>query len=294
EPPGEREIRACIDAGGLRAVLCFCRKNELDFLGTLPLEVLHLQTTSAPAQVLVTLTRLRELHVDSCAGALALARMPELEWFRIVEAGKGQLDDLWASGHERLRSLAVGRYQERDLLPLERLPALSRLFINHARKLESLDGLAGLTGLRHLDLEACSGLADLSAFAGFLPLTSLALTNCNAIADLTPVAGLGKLRSLVIDMRKIPTLAPLAGHERLEFIRLIGSRVAQEEIDTLLELPALRFLQARRQAWLREVEGPSAGPWIHIQDVYTMDESVAGPYHRMISEARTADGYGVT
>jgi hypothetical protein len=119
--------------------------------------------------------------------------------------------------------------------------------------LTTLDGVQLAAGLEFVRLEACHG-----------------------VTDLEPLASLARLRGIQLDMRKPPSLLPLAGHARLEFVWVIGGKRPPAEYQALLDNPALVVLQANRGVWMRT----SAG-WQHVPDIYAMSEEEQALYEEL-------------
>ena len=87
-----------------------------------------------------------------------------------------------------------------------------------------LSALAGMTGLRRLDLSD-NALTDVSVLAGLPMLESLDLSG-NTVSDLAPLAPLTELRRLDLAGNRIEELWPLGGLSKLEVLVLDGNRVA--------------------------------------------------------------------
>jgi internalin A len=90
-------------------------------------------------------------------------------------------------------------------------------------KVKRLGPLAGLTGLRSLNL-ACVPVRDLGPLSGLTGLEELELT-CTPVRDLGPLSGLTGLRSLILGGAKVTDLAPLSGLARLQTLNLTNTQV---------------------------------------------------------------------
>lgn len=231
------------------------------------------------ASAVDTLTRLRGLAVGTWDGDIAFARLPDLEWFGVVEVEQGQLDGLWEHGHQGLRMLSVGRYREPDLDALERLPQLEDLAITDSRALKSLAGVERLSRLQRLDLAICPYLGSLEGLEGAIGLESFVMASCNKIDDLGPLAELPNLRVVQIDQRKPPSLVPLVGHRTLEFVWITGGNPPGWEAEALLENGSLRMLNVKRESWMRpETE------WVHSENIYTVTPAELEVYFGLLDE----------
>ena len=257
------ELPAAIAQGRVRAIEYHGR--DLDVLAGTDLDYLTVVSPNADAHALNTMTDLRGVSLDSWVGDLRLHELPQLEWFGVVEAEKGQLDGLWDHGHPCLRLLSIGRYRQPSLAALTRIPQLTDLAIVDSRTLESLAGIETIPNLRRLELALCRSLGGLTGVEEAPGLESIVIESCHRIDDLGPLAHVGTLRSVQVDMRTMPALAALAGHPALEFAFLTGATVPKADIDALLTCPSLRMLQVRRSLWLR-----TGDAWQHIENVYAM------------------------
>jgi hypothetical protein len=180
-----------------------------------------------------------------------------------------------------LRRLVLNSSTPRDLDELAELPRLERLelarsdvdlqtFEHGFQALRTLDlrvhpnvgrarltSLAGLTGLRELDLgeagwESVSGLAglhrlerlhlrgtdvfDLRPLAKLERLRMLDLRGC-PVADLEPIAGLRHLEELRVGWTRVRDVRCLRSLTRLKVLEIAGTAV--RELEPLFELPAL-------------------------------------------------------
>ena len=282
-PPqmGDNEVRREIAGGSIRAVEAHI--PDLSPLLDFPIEFLMTTWPDVDATPINRLTRLRGLSLDSWSGDLSVSLLPDLEWFGVIEAEPGQLDDLFDSGHPKLLSLSVGRYREQDLSPLHALNGLVSLAIVNSRSLETLEGIGNLDGLAHLDLTTCPRLASLRGLETAPRLRAVTLESCNRIDDLSPLAGLPNLRVVQIEMRETPSLAPLNGHPRLEFLWIVGREPRAEEIETLLETTSIRMINAGRSSWLRMDEG-----WKHFANLYAMSDRELQLRDELITELNAA------
>lgn len=256
---------------------------DLDSLQGLPLEYLFVVGVAADAAVVNTMTNLRGLSLDRLTGSLSLSRLPNLEWFGIVESAAGQLEQLLRDGHSRLRWLSVGKYREPSLSALAGLPQLTHLSVINSRSLASLAGIGRLPRLRALELAICPKLDALDGIDRTPTLQKLVLDTCNRIENLDPLASVAHLRVLQIEMRSPPSLGPLVGHSTLEFVWLVGGKRPAGEIETLLENPRLRMVNVRRATWMRTDD-----EWIHFDNVYAMTGSQLHLYEELIDEVNRA------
>lgn len=101
------------------------------------------------------------------------------------------------------------------------MATLAELNLWSMSRLESLDDLRGLVGLKRLTVSPCAALRDVRALSTLTSLEQLTLMNCKALVDLSPVAELPNLSSLT-----------LWGHKRFEGRFL--SREAVQELEQRL------------------------------------------------------------
>ncbi|WP_176159633.1 NACHT domain-containing protein [Prosthecobacter debontii] len=110
-----------------------------------------------------------------------------------------------------------------DLTPLAGLSGLKLLDLTGCTGLSDLAPLEGLSGLQWLYLSNCTGLSDLAPLARLFGLQDLDLSNCTGLSDLEPLAGLSNLRALnLLNCTGFRDLAPLAALSGLQSLGLLG------------------------------------------------------------------------
>lgn len=109
-----------------------------------------------------------------------------------------------------VRALGFKGLRATDLAPLARLPRLDRLSLTWLPKLETLDGLRPLTGLRVLVLEDFRKTTDLAPLAALTGLQALAISG--GIWEKQPLDGFDGLLGLPLRELRLAALAtdPLA------------------------------------------------------------------------------------
>lgn len=271
-------VRQAVLAGGIRALEVHAR--NLDFLSTLPLQFLVVNAAMPRVAPVNSLADLRGLALNAWKGDLDFCALPHLEWFGVTEVERDQLDALFEHGHQRLHHLAIGKYRETDFSALSTLTMLTHLSVGDSRALTGVTGIETLPRLRYFDVYSCPGLATLSGIEAAISLQHVEISRCNKIDRLEDIAALPNLRSLQIEMDRPPSLTPLIGQPTLEYLWLVGGRKpAAEEIYRLLDNPPLRFLASSRRQWLRASTG-----WLHIPDIYAMNEDEASLRERHMRE----------
>jgi hypothetical protein len=278
EPADPRELRAEVLARGIRA-LQVPPGADLGWANGLPLEFLIVPLAGS-VEVVGTLQRLRGLHLGSWTGPLPFGALPSLEWFDTQEPERGQIDPLLELSSERLHHLSVGRYPFADTTPLRALQHLTHVALGDSRRLRSVDGLGHLRHLRHIVLYRCPGLESLAGLEAVPGLRHIEIENCSRITDLSPLADLTDLRSVKLELRTIPSLAPLIGHPGLEFVWLVSTkRPDAQVVEPLLQSPRLRFLAAGRSCWLR-----TEGAWKAIPNIYAATRGEAVLHEGFVDE----------
>lgn len=252
-------IRQAVDAGAHALEL---HQGLLAMLAGSAVEFLHVVSATADLTGLRDVPRLRSLSVDAWRGDLDLAALPALEWLHAAEVEPGQFESLMVP-HPCLRHVRIGRYRGEDLSWLDRWPRLAYASLWQAPVLASPAGLPAWVEV--LELASCPRLATLDGVAAAPGLQALVLERCDGIDDLAPLASLPGLRLVQLDMRRPPSLAPLAGHPRLAFVWVLGGLPPPGEVEALLESPELRMVNIRRASWMR---GPTG--WDHFPDIYAM------------------------
>lgn len=271
------EVRAEVAVRGIRALEL--QGRNLDVVRGLPIEFLLAEGADS-AEPVETLEALRGLHLGAWTGRLDFDALPQLEWFGTTEVEPGQLEPLLERDRPALHHLRVGRYRFADATPVRSLTHLTHLLIGDSRAFTSLQGVEALPGLRHLGLYLCPKLDSLAGLEGAPALEHVDLQTCNRITDLTPLARLAGLRSVQIEMRAPPSLAPLVDHPALEYVWIVSAKRPEPEVvDALLRSPRLRFLATGRGWWLRPDD-----EWEHIPDIYAMTERQDALYDRVMNE----------
>lgn len=238
-------------AAGVRALEI--QSSNVGLVRELPdLEFLHAIDVEDPPPI-HELKHLRGLHISGTwDGRIDFGRLPRLESFGVVECPRdeGGLETLYA-GHPTLRELAISRYRHADLAPLGRLP-LTRLSLGYARKLTSLNGIGALAPtLRRFDLYACPNLPTLEGIQDLAELDSLALGRLREVTTLEFAQGLARLRKLdVMDLERVESLAPLAGHPALA--HLAFGHIRDLDLDPLTRIPRLKLILTGRYKWNRD------------------------------------------
>jgi hypothetical protein len=228
----ELDVKALTITGGQTDVSFLAELRDLEFL----------RFSDIDGRLINGMSRLRGLSGNSWDGSVDFATLPSLEGLVVAEPDRQSgLDTLFA-GHDRLRSLAVGRFAAADLTPLARLPALQRLELSNTRALGSLVGADALpAGMRQVKIEIAPSLASLGGIETLDNLEFLFIASANRVHDITPLAALGRLRYVVLGLTKgIDSLAPLTGHPTLEFIT--AERILDKDLSPLLTMSALRFV----------------------------------------------------
>lgn len=153
---------------------------------------------------------------------------------------------IWRPGCEsffkcrQLEFLFVEGYPFEDLTPLSPLAALRRLHIN-SRKLVSANGAGQLHELRHLTFAFCSALRDIADLARRQALEVLEFNCCKKIKDISPLSALKCLRRLLIeDGGEIASIKPLRHNDALEELYLPGTKIADGDLQPLLEMKNLK------------------------------------------------------
>lgn len=223
--------------------------QDLSFLSELPqLEHLSLGDVDDVSPAL-GLTRLRSFSVLSWAtGRIDAHAWPGLVRFGVSEPPRGGGGMESVHDHPTVEVIGMRGYGAADLTAIT-APRLRELRLSGSR----LQSLAGLE--RHADtLELLSlfrtpKLTDLTALAAMTRLEVLALEGARGVTRLDEVAAAPGLRLLDVgDQRGIESLAPLAGHETLEF--LLFQKTADMSLAALRSLPRLRLVSGHQsKAW---------------------------------------------
>ena len=202
-----------------------------------------------PASIL-SLPRLRSLHIGGWNGDLDFGRLPDLEWLSIGDANFASgLDGLIAQ-HGRLRSLTVLFYGRPDLRAIGDLPALERLRFKQC-KIRTLAGIGGAPKIAGMTFEYCASLNSLEGIEACANLEYLRVANSPRLHDLAPLASTRRLRMLDLETTSgIESLKPIAGHPGLQVVYF--SKIADQDLDPLGSMPMLKLVRARGGKYNRE------------------------------------------
>lgn len=221
---------------------------DLRFLDGLPVRSLvvidrRLQSLD-PIYSLASTLRSMSLTVDP-ALTVDLGRLPELTE---VRADWAQIRETFGSAVHLVR-LFVGRCTEGDLSVLASAGGLETLVLKDRPRVKSLDGLAGLPGLRQLGIYLAERLADTGALRG-ARLRELQLEACKKVTTLDDIATCGDLEVLNLsEGGGFPSAEPLRALTKLRELLLYGStKFVDGDLGPIADLPHLRELrmQSRR------------------------------------------------
>jgi Leucine Rich repeats (2 copies) len=153
-----------------------------------------------------------------------------------------------------------------DLTPLRRFRALSGLGLEGHDRLENMQILSELPGLRRLTLRD-DKLTDISFLSRFTGLESLVLTR-NPLASIAPLARLTKLEKLDLGFTGLADLGPLTGLTALrELVIWHNERIA--------DLSPLRGLTRLTRLIVSDSAYSDLSPLAALTDLVTLD--VSGP-----------------
>jgi hypothetical protein len=131
-----------------------------------------------------------------------------------------------------LECLQIKWSNVRDLSVIANLRHLQYLGFGSSTKIESIEPLAALAGLRLLEIENFKLITDFSPLIRLTSLESLAVTGSmwarQDVGALETFARMTWLESLVLDTSKVKTLRPLANLRKLTFLDF-GNRLPMSE-----------------------------------------------------------------
>ena len=128
---------------------------------------------------------------------------------------------------QKLKKLALVGYSEENLLPVKSLMNLLKLMVIDS-KIKNLDGISGMSMLRHISLVHCKSLTSISELNKLQNLEILEFQTCPKIQNFELLADLPKLESLqMVDCKiiksikfveKLPSLKKLflSGNTKIE------------------------------------------------------------------------------
>jgi hypothetical protein len=237
---------------GLASIVALLRDHESDRAPSsagfplAALEVRGLADGNGSLAPLAELGSLVQLGIEANAlteiGALAgLAHLRSLSLRRCTGpldglAGFGGVTALELSAHVAVASLGPDALE-----PLAGLTGLRELDLGDAGW-TSADALAGLHALERLDLRSTE-ILGLEPLRGMLALRELNCSGCTGLTNLEPLADLPQLRRLRLGYTRVRDLRPLAGLPALEQLELAGTPVT--ELSPLLGIASLRKLDLK-------------------------------------------------
>lgn len=141
-----------------------------------------------------------------------------------------------------LTDLSIFSFTEKRLDQVPTTPRLTELELYGARRLESLDGIADLTGLRRLAIYDARRLTDLRPLATSSTLRDVTFDGCGRLGDIDVARDLARLERLALtDCQGIASLSPLRDHPTLTEFWAVGStRILDGDLSPLLIIPRLR------------------------------------------------------
>jgi hypothetical protein len=120
----------------------------------------------------------------------------------------------------------------KDLSGIQYLQSLRYLRIGSSTRVESLQPLIGLTGLKILDIENFKLISDFTPLLSLVGLESLAVTGSmwtrQKVASLEPFSQMTWLKHLAVDTSSVKSLRPLASLKGLRTLD-IGGRLPMQE-----------------------------------------------------------------
>ena len=190
---------------------------------------------------------LRELSIHDCpkvANLNCLRDMRELRHCSLQGFRGRRVQPVFSLPELRSLDLASCTLEDRDLLPLLRLPRLEALALTGALDVQHLYHVEGLLNLRRLELQGCINLTTLRFLRHLQRLETLDLTLCLQAGPLDLLNRLESLRRLGISaispavmdpgfLRSMPGLRDLrmAGWYRLRDLRCLGDNTQLESLD---------------------------------------------------------------
>lgn len=144
------------------------------------------------------------------ARALGLLRgMPELKILSVSEGGE-MPDTGWLAGLASLRGLRLEGCGGADFGGISGLVCLNELSLSDCPRLEHLDFLHGLAGLREVMIRSCPALTDIGGLSENQRLFyRVLLHSCAALADMRPLAGNEIVSLEVINCPSVVDIGPL-------------------------------------------------------------------------------------
>jgi Leucine-rich repeat (LRR) protein len=206
--------------------------GSIEFLRALgpQLHALYLSDQSVvDLEPLHTLVELRSLTLTTAAKTcLDFSNFPKLEECYIY----GRIKTRGLYGHPNLRLLYMYP-REKDLSLFANMPNLRSLTII-SRTLESLNGIANLKDLTHLEIHYASRLRSLEGIQALTKLNHLSVSTCRGITDVSPIGSLVQLEELALNNNgNIDSFKPLLA---LTNLRSLGFYETTNVVDGDLSL----------------------------------------------------------
>lgn len=139
--------------------------------------------------------RLKSLTLTWRDGISGIEALTELEDLRLMEFRGEDLRGF--AGARALKKLVIKDANIRSVAGIEAHPHLQSVLLAACRRLQHIDDLAAVAGLRELTLDGCPRLTELGPLAALHDLSQLTLADCRRLESIQPLAGL-KLERLDI------------------------------------------------------------------------------------------------
>ena len=198
---------------------------------------------------LTNLKSLKQLNLHRCDAVVDLTPLTKMASLRVLHLPSTITDEQLAqvSTHlPRLEKLILKDcHLVTDISPVAGLTNLKHLEMNPAPELVDITPLAGLTHLKVLDLKN-SQVQDLGPLVKLSGLEWLYLSNSNRLHDISPLKNLTNLTILSLDRcKEVRDITPLSHLTKLTILNLSGMEQLSD-ISTLSNLRQLRNLYLRR------------------------------------------------
>ena len=200
-------------------------QEPIDFIEGLPIKRLEILARSIDdlTPVYSLAATLEELSVD-CDPRVPI----ELENLPALKTVAADWPQIRASAlfAPQLECVRTSSYTEPDLSPLSSMTSLTSLTMKDCPGLRSLDGMDAFPWLVTLYIALARNLDDITAIARHAPLAlqELRFPACKRIPDIEPVAACPGLTFFELsEGGRIPSVAPLTGLDRLEYLWLFDS-----------------------------------------------------------------------
>lgn len=174
---------------------------------------------------LLKLEEIEQLDISGCRNFSDLSLLSNMKKLKVLNLGLLNIESIDnLPDFPDLEVLSLKLLKIKDIKILAKYPKLHDLVLWCCSSIVSLDGIEGLTELRMLDLDSCTGIKTLEPIKNLYKLVHLNL-NFLKIEDLSPIQNLTNIESFAMEFSPLAlTEQNLSYFEKLVKMKFLGLR----------------------------------------------------------------------